>query len=162
MRALLTTLPAAIGVLVIVVASGCSVGGPSTVSLNSASVDTSYTCPAGADNAPYEVHATIDLRNGTSSSLAIKSVAVSMTLAAVKGSWLERVGDKYDASGVTFAPATVDAGKSTSLKVTIPSACTNGPAPTGSYGEYSVGLVVTASSGTYTIASQNRHRILAG
>jgi len=162
MRAPLTTLQATIGVLLMVVASSCSLGGPSTVSLNSASVDPSYTCPAGADNTPYEVHATIDLRNGTTSSVTITSVAASMTVAAVKGSWLERVGDKFEASGVTFAPATVGPGKSTSLKVTIPSTCTNGPAPTASYGEYSVGLVVAASSGTYTIASQNRHRILAG
>jgi len=49
------------------------------------------------------------------------------------------------------------------LKVTIPSACTNGNAPSAgaSYGDYSVALVVTASSGTYTIESKNRHRIVA-
>jgi hypothetical protein len=149
--------------LVIVVASACSVGAPSTVSLNSASVDPSFTCPTGVDNTPYELHATIDIRNGTSSSVTIKSVAASMTLSAIKGSWLERVGDKYEASGVTFTPATVGAGSSTSLKVTIPSACTNGAAPMAgaSFGDYSVGLTVTASSGSYTIASTNYHRIVA-
>lgn len=162
MRAPLAAVHAAVATLVMVVAGGCTAGAPSTVSLNSATVDSSFTCPASADNAPYELHATIDFRNGTSSSVTIKSVTASMTLFAVKGTWLGRIGDKYEASGVTFAPATVGAGKSTSLKVTIPSACTNGPAPTASYGEYSVGLAVNASSGTYTIASQNRHRILAG
>ncbi|GAC1472203.1 MAG: hypothetical protein PVS3B2_07300 [Candidatus Dormibacteraceae bacterium] len=149
--------------VVIVVASGCSVGVPSTVSLSSASVDPSYTCPTGVDNKPYEIHATIGLRNGTSSSVTIKSVAASMTLSAINGSWLEHIGDKFEASGVTFTPATVGARSSTSLKVTIPSACTNGPAPMAgaSYGDYSVGLTVTASSGSYTIASKNYHRIVA-
>ena len=149
--------------LIGVISGSCSIGSPSTFSLNSASVDSSYTCPTGVDNAAYELHATIDLRNGTSSRVTITSVAASMTLSAVKGGWLERVGDKYEASGVTFAPASVGAGSSASLRVTIPSACTNGEAPTSgtSYGDYSVALVVTASSGTYTIQSRNHHRLVA-
>lgn len=163
MRDLPAAARTALTVLVTVIASGCSVGAPSTFSLNGASVDATYTCPTGSDNAPYSVHAAIDLRNGTSSGVAIKSVAVAMTLAEIKGSWLERVGDKYEASGVTFTPATVAAGSSTSLKLTVPSACTNGKSPTGgaSYGDYSVALVVTTSSGTHTIATKNRHRIIA-
>jgi hypothetical protein len=149
--------------LVTGMSGGCSIGSPSTFSATSASVDSSYTCPTGVDNAAYELHATIDLRNGTSNRVTIKSVAASMTLSAVKGSWLERVGDKYEASGLTFTPAAVSAGSSASLKVTIPSACTNGQAPAAgtSYGDYSVVLVVTASSGTYTIQSKNHHRIVA-
>jgi hypothetical protein len=149
--------------LVIVVASSCVGGAPSTLVLNSASVDATYTCPNGADNAPYDLLAMIDLHNGTSSAVTIKSVAAAMTLAEVKGGWLERVGDKYEASGVTFTPAVVSAGGSAKLKITIPSACTNGTLPSAgaSYGDYSVALVVTASSGTYTIGSKNRHRIVA-
>ena len=149
--------------LLVSVGSSCTQGSSSTLTLNSASVDSAYSCPPGVDNVPYTFHATIDLRNGTSSSVTIKSVAAAMTLAAVKGPWLARVGDKYEASGVTFAPATVKAGTSTMLQVAIPSACTNGTTPPGgaSYGDYSVDLVVSASSGTYTIASKNRHRIVA-
>jgi hypothetical protein len=145
------------------ISGGCSIGAPSTFALNSASVDSSYTCPTGVDNAAYELHATIDLRNGTSNRVTIQSVAASMTLSAVKGSWLERVGDKYEASGITFSPAAISAGSSASLKVTIPSACTNGEAPAAgtSYGDYSVALVVTASSRTYTIQSKNHHRLVA-
>src|SRR6202022_536100 len=124
-RRLLAAAQTAIAALVIFIAGGCSLGAPSTFSLNRASVDSSYTCPTSVDDGAYELHATIDIHNGTSSSVTIKSVAASMTLSAVKGSWLERIGDKYEASGVTFAPAQVGAGKSTSLKVTIPSACTN-------------------------------------
>jgi hypothetical protein len=156
---------AKVGFLLLIagISGGCSIGAPSTFALNTASVDSSYTCPTGVDNAAYDLHATIDLRNGTSKGVTIKSVAASMTLSAVKGSWLERVGDKYDASGVTFTPAAVSAGSSAALKVTIPSACTNGAASSAgtSYGDYSVALVVTASSGTYTIQSKNHHRIVA-
>ena len=149
--------------LLVGAAGGCSLGSPSTFALNSASVDSSYICPAGSDNAPYDLHATVDLRNGTSSEVTIKSVAAVMTLAVVKGGWLERVGDKYEAGGVTVTPATVGAGSPASLNVTIPIACTNGKTPSGgsSYGEYSVALKVTTSSGTYTIESKNRHRIVA-
>lgn len=91
------------------------------------------------------------------------SVAVVLTLAAVKGGWLEHVGDKYDAGGVTVSPGAVGAGSSASLNVTIPSACTNGKVPSSgaSYGDYSVAFTVATSAGTHTIVSSNRHRITA-
>ncbi|HVS48115.1 MAG TPA: hypothetical protein VHJ99_04345 [Candidatus Dormibacteraeota bacterium] len=153
--------PAQLGLVLLL--SACAGGSPSTFMLNSASVDSAYTCPVGTANAPYTLQATIDVRNGTASSVTIKSVAAALTLAAVKGGWLEHVGDKYDASGVTYSPDAVGAGSSASLKVSIPSACTNGKTPsTGSnYGEYSVDLTVVTSSGTHTITSKNRHRIIA-
>jgi hypothetical protein len=145
------------------IAGGCSVGGPSTFSLNSASVDESYICPTSASNLSYTLHATIDVRNGTSGSVTIRSVAVVMTLASVKGGWLEHVGDKYDAGGVAVSPDTVGAGNTASLNLSIPSACTNGKVPSSgsSYGEYSVAFTVVTSAGTHTIVSQNRHRIVA-
>jgi hypothetical protein len=156
---------AKVGLMLLVagLAGGCSIGAPPTFTLNGASVDTTYTCPAGAANAPYFMIGTIDVHNGTSSSVTIKSVAAVMTLAAVKGSWLEPVGDKYEASGVTFAPRTVGANSSASLKVVVPSACTNGKAPSAltNYGDYAVALTVATSSGTHTIESQNLHRIVA-
>lgn len=149
--------------LLVLQTGGCAIGAPSTFTLNNASVDATYTCPAGAANAPYNLLATIDVRNGTSSRVTIKSVAAVMTLAAIKGGWLEPVGDKYQASGVTFSPDTVGAGSTASVKVTIPSACTNPKTPTAGagYGEYSVALTVVTSSGTQTISSKNRHRIVA-
>jgi hypothetical protein len=154
-----------VGLMLLVagIAGGCSIGAPSTFTLNGASVDTTYTCPPGASNAPYFLVATIDVHNGTSSSVTIKSVAAVMTLAAVKGSWLEPVGDRYEASGITFAPRTVAANSSASLKVVVPSACTNAKTPSAgpNYGEYSVALTVATSSGSHTIESGNRHRIVA-
>jgi hypothetical protein len=149
--------------LLIAIVSGCSIGGPSTFTLNSASVDDSYICPTSANDLAYTLHATIGVENGTSSTVTIKSVAVVMTVASVKGGWLEHVGDKYDASGVTVSADAVGAGSTALLKVSFPSKCTNGKVPSAgaSYGEYSVAFTVVTSSGTHTILSQNRHRIVA-
>lgn len=149
--------------LLIAIVGGCAIGGPSTFTLSSASVDESYVCPTAASNLAYTIHATIDVRNATSSTVTIRSVAVVMTLAQVKGGWLEHLGDRYDAGGVTVSPDTVGAGSTTSLKVSIPSACTNGKVPSSgsSYGDYSVAFTVVTSAGAHTILSQNRHRIVA-
>jgi hypothetical protein len=149
--------------MLIGVAAACTVGAPSTFTLNSASVDATYMCPVGAADAPYDLKAVIAVRNSTSSAVTIKSVAAVMTLVAVKGSWLEKVGDKYQASDIGVSPQTVAAGSSTSLNVILPSACSTGKAATagGSYGEYSIAFTVVTSTGTHTIVSQNRHRIVA-
>ncbi len=149
--------------LIIGIVTGCSFGAPSTFTLDSALIDQSYVCPTAANDLTYAIHAAIDARNGTSSTVQIRSVAAVMTLAAVKGGWLEHVGEKYAAGGVTFSPNTVGAGNTATLKVVIPSTCTNGKVPSSgaSYGDYSVTLTVATSSGTHTIVSQNRHRIVA-
>jgi hypothetical protein len=143
--------------------AGCSGGGPAGLALTSASVDPAYTCPAGSVDVPYSLHGVIALRNGTSSSVTIKSVAAVMTLAAVKGEWLEKLGEKYEAAGVTSSLRSLGPGSSASMDVLVPSSCTAGKTPTteSSYGDYSVGFTVTASSGTYKIESANRHRIVA-
>ena len=152
-------------VALIGIASGCTIGAPATFTLNSASVDATYVCPTGSQDARYNVNGTIDVRNGTSGTVTIQSVAAVMTLAGVKGSWLEHVGDRYEPAGVTVSPQTVAAGSSASLKVRIPSTCTNGRTSSSSanpsYGDYSVMFTVVTSSGTHTIQSQNRHRLIA-
>jgi hypothetical protein len=150
--------------LLVAMVGGCSSGAGPAFTLSSASVDSPYACPSSANDAPYNVHATIEVRNGTSSAVTIKSVAAQVTLAATKGSWLQKVGDKYEAAAVKFSPETIGAGSSSSLQVAIPSACTSGKTAKvdSSYGDYSVELTVVASSGSYKIGSQNRHRILAG
>jgi hypothetical protein len=149
--------------LLIGVAGACAIGGPSTFNLNSASVDESYVCPNPANNLPYKIHGTIAVRNGTSSSVTVESVAVVMTLVTVKGGWLEHIGDKFEVTGVTVSPDTVGAGRATSLNLIIPSACTNGSVPSSgsSHGDYSVAFTVVTSAGTHTIVSSNRHRITA-
>lgn len=148
--------------LIIGFAAGCSGGAPATFTLTRASVDSSYTCPSGAIDAPYSLHALIDVLNGTSSTVTIKSVTAVMTLAAVKGPWLEKLGDRYEADGVTPSLSTLGAGSSASMEVVVPSSCTQGKTGAESgYGDYSVGFTVTTSSGTYRIESGNRHRIVA-
>lgn len=140
--------------------AGCS--GSSTFALTGASVDQNFTCPVGANNAPYDVHATVDVHNGTSGTVTISSVTADLTLEAVNGPWLEKVGDKYQASNVTVAPAKVAPGANASVKVTIPSACSNGKATGGSsYGDYRVTLHFATSAGTYSISSKALHRLMA-
>jgi len=154
---------AAVMLLVLAGMAACSGSTPAGVTQKTASVDPSYTCPAGATDAPYILHGVLALSNGSSSTVTIKSVTAVMTVAAIKGPWLERVGDKYEAPGVTASPTTVAAGGSALIQVTIPSSCTRGKT-TGSessYGDYSVGFTVTTSSGAFRIDSGNRHRIVA-
>jgi hypothetical protein len=142
--------------------AACSIGAPTTFTVVGASVDSTHTCPFGTDNAAYDMHGIVDVRNGTSGTVTVKSVAALITLTAVHGTWLESVGSTYDPGAVTFTPTSVPAGSSTSLKLTMRSACTNGKGPgtSTSYGEYSVALTITTSTETYRIVSGNRHRII--
>src|SRR2546421_5313814 len=142
--------------------AACS-SSPTTFALTSASVDPQFWCPGGAKNAPYDMHATIDAQNGTSRAVSITSVTAEMTLTAVKGSWLEKVGDRYEAGTVKFDPSSIAAGSKATIKVTIPSACTSGSygSSLSSSGQYSVNLRVTTTAGVQTIAAKNQHQILA-
>ena len=129
---------------------------PATFALIGASVDPTYKCPGGANNAAYDLHATIDARNN-------QSITAEMTLTATHGSWLEKVGDRYRAEGVKFAPSRVAARSTSTLKVTIPSACTSGKYGEGvsSSGDYTVTMHIATSAGAYAISARNQHQILA-
>jgi hypothetical protein len=140
--------------------AGCSFGSSSTFTVSNASVDQGYTCPAGAKNLQYQVHGTIDAHNGTSKTVNISAVTATMTLSAVKGAWLQKLGDKFDAGNITYTPTSVAAGSSTTLAVTIPSACTG--RATGSpvaSGDYVVAFTMNTTAGTFKLDSQNKHRI---
>ena len=142
--------------------AACSSGSP-TLALTSASVDRTYFCPGGAKDAPYDLHATVEAHNGTGKTVTIDSVSAQLKLAAVTGDWLEKVGDRYDAGDAKFEPATLAPGESTTLKITIPSACTSGAYGTGvsSSADYDVTIRVTTSAGTFSITSANQHEIVA-
>jgi hypothetical protein len=156
------TVAISFGVLLLL-ASSCSIGAPGTFTLSNASVDSGYSCPRGSNNAYYDIRAFVESHNGTSSSVAIKSVTAVLTLVAAHGDWLQQVGSKYNAGQVSYEPPTVVAGADTRLNLTIPSACTNGSSTgtTASYGEYSVSFTVTTSAGTSRVDATNRHRITA-
>lgn len=143
--------------------AACSTEGPSTFALTAATVDATYWCPGGASNAPYDLHATVAVRNGTTTAVTITSVTANLTLQAVKGSWLEKVGEAYDAGSATFSPSTVGAGSSATLKATIASSCTSATygGRDSSYGDYRVTMHVTTSKGAFSIAASNLHRIIA-
>jgi hypothetical protein len=149
--------------LALALSAGCSSTAPAAFTLESASVDPTYYCPGGANNAAYDLHATVHVRNTTGKAVTIDAVTAQMTVASVKGSWLEKVGARYDADGVKFAPATVAAGGSSSVKLTIPSACTSGKYGTGtsSAAEYDVTVHLTTSAGSYAIKAANQHEIVA-
>lgn len=148
----------AVGVLIY---AACSFGSPSTFTVSNADVDASYSCPAGATNAHYDIHGTIDAHNGTSKAVTISTVDAAMTLAAAKGGWLQKVGDKYDADNVTFTPDAVGAGSDAKIRVTVPSACTGRAASSPvSSGEYSITFTIQSSAGTFKVDSKDRHRIV--
>lgn len=143
--------------------TGCSGGQPSTFAVTGASVDQTYWCPGGSNDAPYDLHAAVDVRNGTGSAVTIQSVTAEMRLAAVQGNWLEKVGDRYNASGVAFSPGSVGAGSSTTLRLTIPSACTSNKYDYGgsSYGDYTVTIRLVTSAGVFSVTALNQHEIRA-
>jgi hypothetical protein len=142
--------------------AACSSGSPS-LAVGAATVDPSYSCPPGSSDAAYNLNATVEVRNPTSGAVTIKTVTAEMTLQATQGTWQEKVGDRYEASNARFTPDSVAAGADTTLKVSIPSACTNGKAGNAgkSYGDYKVTLHIATSAGTFTSTSSNLHRIVA-
>jgi len=148
---------------VALLAAGALACGSSAFSIGSPSVDASHTCPTGASNAPYDLHATADVDNPTSQTVDVRSVSAVLVVAAVHGVWQQKVGSEYDAGQVQFSPKTIGASSRAKLLVTIPSACTNGPHPaaTADYGDYTVMLTVTTSAGTFKLTSTNKHRIQA-
>lgn len=146
---------------ILVLACGC--GGSSDFTLSNARADLDHACASAVKNAPYDLHVTVEMHNGRSTSVSIASVSAVMTLSAVHGGWLQEVGYQYEAQNVAFSPDTVGAGSTSTLRVTVPSACTN-QSPNGgpvSYADYSVALTVVTSAGTFKIGSQNKHRIIA-
>jgi hypothetical protein len=141
----------------------CSCGGSGDFGLDSAAADLDHACPSAVSNAPYDVHVTVEMHNGRSSSVSIKGVAATMTLAAIHGSWLQPIGYRYEAQNLAYAPDHVNAGSHSTLKVTVPSSCTN-RSPNGgpvSYADYSVALTITTSAGIFRIESKNKHRLIA-
>jgi hypothetical protein len=152
-----------VAALTILLVAACSSSKPATFTLDSASVDPTYYCPGGANNAVYDLHATVKVHNGTGKAVTIDSATAQMTVASIKGPWLEKVGDRYEASGVKFTPATVAAGGDSSVKLTIPSMCTSGKYGTGtsSSADYNVTVHLATSAGGFAITAANQHEIIA-
>lgn len=153
-------LTAALGALVLLAA--CS-SPPATFNLTGATVDPAYWCPGGSTDAAYTVHASLKARNDTSKEVTIESATAEMVLTAVSGTWLERVGQRYDAGTVDISPSTVAAHATATLNASIPSTCTSAlyGAGNSSTGTYEVRIHLVTSAGQFTITASNEHQILA-
>jgi hypothetical protein len=147
----------------VVTGGACGFGSQATFTLDSASVDTAYSCPRGSSNATYDLHAALAAHNPTSSSVTIKTVTAKMTLAAVNGGWMQHVGDTFDAGSATFNPDSVGSSSNRTIDVVVRSACTNQlrAGQGASFADYSVSFGVSTSAGTINLTSKNRHRITA-
>ena len=154
---------AALAAVLVSAAVACSSSPGPTFSLAAASVDPTYWCPGGASSAAYDLHATVDARNGTSKEVTIQSATAEMVLTSVSGAWLEKIGERYDAGTVNVTPASVAAKSNAKLGVTIPSACTSARygASASSSGRYAVTVRLVTSAGTFSVAAANAHEILA-
>jgi hypothetical protein len=115
----------------------------------------------GARALQYELHGTIDAHNATSNTVTISAITATMTLAAVKGAWLQKVGDRFDAGNVTYTPTSVAPGSSATIAVAIPSACSGRAAGSpAAWGDYAVSFAIASSAGKFKLDSQNKHRIV--
>ena len=132
-------------------------------SLSNPGVDASHSCPEGAVQQPYQVHATVAADNPTSQQVTIKSATADMVVASVHGRWEQAVGAKYDAGQVPVTPAKVGPSSKTTLILTIPSACSNSntSGTADNYADYTVDFTIVTSAGTFKLTSQNKHRIVA-
>lgn len=153
----------ALGALIVFVLAACSSSSQPAFTLAGASVDPTYFCPGGANNAPYDLHATVRAHNSTGKAVTIDAVTAQMTVASIKGVWLEKVGDRYEAANAKFTPTTIAPGTDTTLKLTIPSACTSAKYGTGtsSSADYKVSIRLTTSAGHFTVSAGNQHEIVA-
>ncbi|HET7339750.1 MAG TPA: hypothetical protein VFK22_09390 [Candidatus Dormibacteraeota bacterium] len=153
----------ALTALIALVLAACSSSSQPEFTLSGASVDPTYFCPGGANNAPYDLHATVRVHNSTGKAVTIESATAQMTVASIKGVWLEKVGDRYEAANARFTPITIAPGGNTTLDLTIPSACTSGKYGTGtsSSAEYNVSIHLTTSAGSFAVTAGNQHEIVA-
>jgi hypothetical protein len=153
------------GLLVLgaVVLGACALGQSGKFELTNPRNDSSYNCPNGSNSAPYNFHGDVDVDNGTSGSVSIKSVSVLLTAVAVHGNWIPKAGDRVEVLNVQFSPKTFEAGKKATLKITVPLVCTNSSHQgTGdNYGDYTTQFTIVTSSSTYKLTSRTKYRVHA-
>jgi hypothetical protein len=145
--------------LVALVACGLPFGIGAKFALSNAKVDSSYSCPNPAENLPYDVHVNIQAQNATSNSVSIKSISETWTNVAVHGNWSGTKGDHGTTDVSDYTPKSVSAGRSATIKFAIPFECTNSGAGSDTYGDFSFKFVVKTSTGSYTLSSDNTHRL---
>jgi len=148
--------------LLALVACGPICGIGASLSLSHAHVDATYSCPNPANDLPYDVHATIDAKNSSFSSVQLKSIQETWTNVGSHGNWSGTKGGHGTESFTKFSPKSVAAGGNTTIKFVIPFTCTNAGAGSDTWGDFSFKFVVKTSSGDYTISPNNHRLAFAG
>lgn len=159
--------PPAVLVALAVVAAGCGGATGSTpplakFSLSNARVD-SFICPQGSNNLAYDIHATIDADNSTSSAVYLQRASAVLTAVSVHGNSSNQIRGTFDKPTLSFAPDHFGAGSKTTLHLTAPGACTNTPHQPGvdTYVDFAVRFTIYTDAGTFTLDSVNKHRLSA-
>ena len=135
----------------------CGIG--AKFSLSTARVDLEYKCPYPSNEAPYDVHGSIEADNSTTSAVSIKSMSEQDELVSTAGEWNGPKTAKAGGPIATFSPKSIASGASSIIKFTIGFSCTNsGPAVT-TYGEFTFKFTLVTTAGTYKIDAGNRHRL---
>ena len=147
--------------LLALVACGPICGIGASLSLSHAYVDAKYSCPYPANDLPYDVHATIDAKNSSSSAVQLKSIQETWTNVGSSGDWSGTEGAHGTDSITKFSPKTIGAGGVTTIKFVIPFTCTNAGGSNDTWGDFSFKFVVKTSAGDYTI-NPNNHRLTFG
>jgi hypothetical protein len=135
----------------------CGIG--AKFSLSNAHVDSEYKCPYPSNEAPYEVHGSIDADNSTTGAVTIKSMAEQDELVATAGEWNGPKTAKAGGPITNFSPKSIASGAGATIKFSVGFTCTNSGPSVTTYGDFTFKFTVVTSAGTYTIDAGNRHRL---
>ena len=104
--------------LLALVACGPICGFGASLSLSHAHVDATYTCPYPANDLPYQVHANIDAKNSSFSSVDLKSIQETWTNVGSHGNWSGGKGTHGTDSITKYSPKSIGAGASIRPRLT--------------------------------------------
>jgi hypothetical protein len=135
----------------------CGIG--AKFSLSNAHVDSEYKCPYPSNQAPYQVHGSIDADNSTTSAVTIKSMSEADELVNTAGQWNGPKTAKAGGPITSFSPKSIASGASSTIKFSVGFDCTNSGPTVTTYGEFTFKFTVVTSAGTYKIDAGNRHRL---
>lgn len=135
----------------------CGIG--AKLSLSNAHVDSEYKCPYPSNEAPYEVHGSIDADNSTPSAVTIKSMSEQDELVATAGEWNGPKTAKAGGPITNFSPKSIASGARSTIQFSVGFRCTNSGPNVTTYGDFTFKFTVVTSAGTYKIDAGNRHRL---
>jgi len=135
----------------------CGIG--AKFSLSNAHVDAEYKCPFPSNEAPYQVHGSIDADNSTTGAVTIKSMSEQDELVATAGEWNGPKTAKAGGPITNFSPKSMASGATSTIKFSIGFTCTNSGPTVTTYGDFTFKFTVVTSAGTYKIDAGNRHRL---